>query len=176
MKKNLVKLLSALFILSGFASCTTVVTDCWTEYDYWGYPYTVCTDYYYASKEAIAELDMAAGVAETEAQKLEIAGLKFAEKYNLSADQGYKIAKNIADFTALEDRSNEDLADFAEKLYGVNPSEVVSAVGQAQVGMNAELESLIEKAAGNFNTDSATMKTIIKDLHGEALSSNGIEL
>lgn len=178
MKRKFTTLGAAFVMMLGLVSCHGGGSDvyCWTEYDIYGYPYTVCDDYYYASEDSIRELDMAARVAESEAQKLEIAGLRFAEKYNLSADQGYKIAKNIADFTALEDRSNEDMADFAEKLYGVNPSEVVSAVGQAQVGMNGELENLIEKAAYNFNTDTVTMKTIINDLHGKALSDNGIEL
>ena len=177
--KKLVKTAALLGVLGSFAAChggSNTDYYCYTEYDYYGNPYTVCEEYYFASESAVRELDMAARVADTQEQKLEIAGLRFAEKYNLAADQGYKIAKNIADFTALQDRSNSDLADFAEKLYGVNPSEVISAVGQAQVGMNGELESVIEKAAGNFNTDTTTMKEIIKDLHGKALSDNGIDL
>ena len=176
--KHSIKLLAALFVLGGFASCTVTTTDtyCWTEYDYYGYPYTVCEDYYYASKDSIAELDIAAKEADTEAQKIQIAGLKFADKYNIDAAQGEKIAQSIADFTTLADREEADITDIAEKLYGVNPSEIISAVSQAQVGVNDELDAVLDKAAANFNTDVETMKDIVKDLHGAALSDNGINL
>jgi hypothetical protein len=85
-----------------------------------------------------------------------------------------KVARNIQDLSALQDRSEEDLADFAQKLYGVNPNDVISAVGKAQVGDNAELETLIDSI--EFNTSSANKKALIKELHGNALKANGINL
>ena len=176
--KNLTKLAMSVLMLAGFASCHVYTTDtyCWTEYDYWGYPYTVCEDYYYASQEAVAELDIASKEAETEAQKIQIAGLKFADKFDIEPAQGEKIAQAVADFTTLADREEGDIAQIAEKLYGINPERMISAVSQAQVGVNDELESVLSDAAANFNTDVATMKDIANTLHGEAFKANGINL
>ena len=119
---------------------------------------------------------MVAQVADQEAFALEKTASIYAEKFSLSTDKAMQIAKNIKDLNALEDRSAADLADFAQKLYGVNPSEVVDAVANAQVGNNAELDAVISTAAENFNTDTETMKAIVKELHGQALEANGIEL
>ena len=94
----------------------------------------------------------------------------------LSTDAAAKVAKNVSDFSALADRSEADIADFATKLYGVNPSEIILAVGEAQVGNNAELDSVIEKASSNLGASSESMKAIVKELHGKALEANGIEL
>ncbi len=38
------------------------------------------------------------------------------------------------------------------------------------------MESVISKAAKNFNTNEETMKAIVKELHGKALEANGIQL
>jgi hypothetical protein len=188
MKSMLTKLLATIAIVGGLTSCTTTTTvggsyyDCYWEYEYdyyygvW-YEYEVCGWYYYNQDGAKEfELDLVADVADTEAFALQKTADLYAEKFALSNDQALKIAKNIKDFEALEDRSNDDLADFAQKLYGVNPSEVIDAVSAAQVGNNADLESVIEKAAKNFNTSNDTMKAIVKELHGHALQSNGIDL
>ena len=181
------KLIASLMLLGSFTSCTIVFWEpyqpswyynCYPVYDYWGYYlYDECYWEYYNEDGSLAkELDMVSEVADKEQVVLEKTASKFAEKYNLSADQGMKIAKNIADYKALQDRSESDIADFAQKLYGVNPSEVISAVSSAQVGNNAELEAVIKKAAENFNTSEANMKGIVKDLHGKALEENGISL
>jgi hypothetical protein len=68
------------------------------------------------------------------------------------------------------------LADFARRLYGVDPSEIVAAVGSAQAGNSAKLNSLVEEAASNFGTTTTTMKEIVKTLHGKALAEQGISL
>ena len=188
MKTGLMKLLAALMLLGSFASCTVVTTttyyepqwwyNCYPVYDYWGYYlYDECYWEYYNEDGGVAkELDLVAEVADKEQLILEKTGEQYATKFNLSTDQGMKIAKNISDFTALQDRSASDIADFAQKLYGVNPSDVVSAVSSAQVGENAELEAVIEKAAESFNTSADNMKAIVKELHGKALEENGIKL
>ena len=119
---------------------------------------------------------MVSDVAVKESVALNKTAEIYAEKFSLSNDKALQIAKNIKDINALEDRSAADLADFAQKLYGVNPSEVVDAVSAAQVGNNAALDSVISEAAANFNTDQETMKEIVKELHGQALQYNGIEL
>lgn len=185
------KALSVLFIALGlmsFTSCETTVStgyyqpqwwyNCYPVYDYWGYyMYDECYWEYYNQDGSLAqELDISGEVADREALVLSKTADVYAEKFSLSADQAMKIAKNVKDFDALQDRSEADIADFAQKLYGVNPSEIASAVANAQVGNNAEMESVISAAAKNFNTNEETMKAIVKELHGKALESNGIQL
>jgi hypothetical protein len=151
--------------------------NCYATYDSWGYYlYDECYWEYYnvAGDKVKSELDIVAEVSDIESLKLERMANHYAEKFSLSADESMKVSKNVKDITALEDRSESDLADFAQKLYGVNPTDVVSAVGKAQVGQNTELEALIESI--DFKTSSANKKALIKELHGNALEANGIEL
>lgn len=183
MRNSLLKLIALLAVLGAFASCTVSTGpawhyNCYPVYDYYGYYlYDDCYYEYYSNEgKLVQELDLASFTGDVEAKKLERTASIFAEKYNLNAEQGMKLAKNIADLNALSDRTESDLADFAEKVYGVNPTEAVSAISNAQVGQNAELESLIEKASASFGTDAANMKNIIKDIHAEALKANGINL
>ncbi len=101
--------------------------------------YDECYWEYYNQDGSLAqELDISGEVADREALVLSKTLNVYAEKFSLSADQAMKIAKNVKDFGALQDRSEADIADFAQKLYGVNPSEIVSAVANAQVGNNAK--------------------------------------
>lgn len=185
MKTLATKLTVILTMAISLISCDSTVTvgtgsyyDCIDYYDYWGYyTHTDCGYYYYSqdgSKEF--ELDMVSQVADQENFALEKTASIYAEKFSLSTDKAMKIAKNIKDLNTLQDRSASDLADFAQKLYGVNPSEVVDAVSAAQVGNNSELDAVIDSAAQNFNTDTETMKEIVKELHGQALQASGIEL
>lgn len=187
MSTKFIKILTALMVMGTFASCNVVTTttvyqpqwwyNCYPVYDYWGYyQYDNCYWEYYSDNGSVAkELDMVGEVADKEQLILEKTAQHYAEKFNLSVEQGMKIAKNASDFSALEDRSASDISDFAQKLYGVNPSEIISAVSSAQVGENAELEKVVEKAALNFNTSKDNMKAIVRELHGKALDENGIE-
>lgn len=183
MKTKLAALLSTLMVAGMFASCNVQVTartyyDCYPVYDYWGYyMYDDCGWYYYNDKgELNSELDIAEFTGDVEELKMaKLAGL-YAEKFSLSTDKASQMAKNVIHFEALSDRSESDIADFAQKLYGVNPTSIAKAVAQAQVGNNSALDSVLEEAAQNFNTDTATMKSIVNELHGNALKANGIQL
>lgn len=185
------KLMSALLItlgLLGLASCDSGGGsghhepswhyNCYPVYDYYGYYlYDDCYwEYYNQDGTVTQELDLSGEVADREALILSKTAEVYAEKFSLSQDKAMKIAKNVKDFAALQDRTESDIADFAQKLYGVNPSEIASAVANAQVGNNSEMEAVIEQAAQNFNTSKDTMKAIVKELHGKALEANGIEL
>ncbi|MBG59220.1 MAG: hypothetical protein CMJ16_02055 [Peredibacter sp.] len=187
MTKSLSVLFSALMLM-GLVSCNGSGTvsyyepqwyyNCYPVYDYWGYyMYDDCYWEYYNEDGSLAqELDMSEKLADREAHVLAKTAEVYAEKFTLSNDQAMKIAKNVKDFAALQDRSSEDVADFAEKLYGVNPNKVASAVAGAMVGNNAELNEVISQAAQNFQTSEQTMKAIVNELHGKALEENGIDL
>lgn len=186
MTSKLTKFLALIALIGAFSSCRVVyepyrptsVYECTPVYDAWGYyMYDECGWYYYnVDGPATKELDMIGEVADKEELILNKTAVRFTEKYNLSSEQGLKIAKNIRDYKALQDRSAVDIADFAKRLYGVNPSQIFSALSAAQIGNNNELESVIEKASENFNTSKANMKSIVKDLHGRVLADHGIEL
>jgi len=187
MKAAMVKLLVLLGILSGMVGCNTSTTvtyyepqwnyNCYPVYDYWGYyMYDDCYWEYYNNDGTLLEKDLVSNVADQEAILLEKLTNVYAEKFALSTDAAAKVAKNVSDFSALTDRSEADIADFATKLYGVNPSEVILAVGEAQIGNNVELDSVIDKASTNLGTTTESMKAIVKELHGKALEANGIEL
>lgn len=186
MKKLMLSLLSLSFLVScETTTCTdncTVYTPtpyytCDWIYDTWSNNYTyACFWVYYSADGVTQELDMVADIADKESLVIEKSAQVYAEKFSLSTEQATKIAKNVYHLNALEERTAADLADFAQKLYGVNPAELISAISSAQVGNNEMMDTLIEKAANEFATSKANMKAIIKDLHHSALEQSGIKL
>ncbi len=142
-------------------------------YDYYGY--YVC-DYYYYNADGTTDTsrDIVTDVANSDEARISNAAQHYAQKFNLSDEQGLKLARTIVDYQALQSRSDQDLADFAQRLYGVNPAEIVSAVSSAQAGDSTKLNGLVTEAAKNFNTTPETMKEIVKNLHGKALEEQGV--
>lgn len=120
--------------------------------------------------------DIMGEVAAKEQAKLKSASEFYTNKFNLSNEQSLKLAKTIYDYKALGERNAQDLADFSQTLYGLNPEEIITSVSAAQVGDHSKLDATIKKAAKNFNTTTQNMREIVKTLHGRALQENGIEL
>lgn len=120
--------------------------------------------------------DIMGDVAGVENSRLAKASAYYTNKFNLSDEQGSKLAKTIQDFKSLKKRDANDLAEFSQKLYGLNPEEIITSVSAAQVGEYGELDSLIDKAAKNFETTPQNMREIIKTIHKSALKENGIDL
>lgn len=192
------KILGSLLSLFMLASCNTTTCDpntqdctvynptpyytcsyTWVNDPYSGqssYQYVCYWVYYSQDGSSTRELDMVADIADQEQIVISKSAEIYAEKYSLSLEQGRKIAKQVYDLNALKERSAQDLADFAQKLYGVNPTDLVQAISDAQVGSNAALEKLISEASVNFQTSAENMKVIIKDLHKKALEASGINL
>jgi len=187
MKKLFLSMLTLAALSMSLVSCTTTTSvtyypdwyyNCYPVYDYWGYYlYDDCYWEYYNEGSLVSqELDISASVADAETLELNKMAAHYGEKFGLSVEDATKIAKNVKDFTALEERSAEDLADFSQKMYGLNPSDVVSAVGKAQVGQNSELEALIQAKANDFKISVEDAKGLLQELHGSALEANGINL
>ena len=142
-------------------------------YDYYGYYY--CDSYYYnGDGTQDTSRDMITDIAQAEEQMLQNQAKHFSTKFSLSEEQGLKLAKSINDFNAIQERSEQDVADFAQRLYGVSPSKIVAAAGKAQAGNAAEMNELVAEAAKNFNTTSENMKSIVQSLHGKLLEQQGI--
>lgn len=184
MKTMIAKLLVLLSLAATLVGChqtsyePTYHYNCYPVYDTWTgyYLYDDCYWEYYnvAGEITNSELDMGEVVGMTEQKMIERAGSYYSEKFSLSVDEGIKVATNARDLSTLGDRSESDIADFAQSLYGVNPMDVVSAVGKAQVGLGSDLDALIDNI--DFNTSSENKKALIMELHGNALQANGIDL
>lgn len=165
-------LLSALLVstLGQAGGCliyTPPRTDCW-EY---GEPPSWRCETWTLSDDGSEYVtrDMITDAAQAEEAALEAQAHHYAEQFALSQEQGMKIARTLRDFEAVKSRTDRDVADFAQRLYGVNPHQVVKAIGRAQAGDVSELDRVVAQAAGNFKTSRANMKKIIKSLHGEAM-------
>lgn len=187
MKKLMMTLMSMIMVVScETTTCTencnvytpTPYYTCDYVWDTWTGNYTYACFWVYYSEDGsyVQELDMVADAADVQALAIEKSAQAYAQKYSLSLSQGLKIAKNVAHVNSLKDRSVADLADFAQKLYGVNPTDLISALSSAQVGNNTEMDNLIKNSAVEFNTSKENMKFIIKDLHKSALEASGIKL
>lgn len=131
---------------------------------------------YFCYSEGNVQLskDVTTSIALQEQAKLDVSARHFASLFDLSADQGMKIAKTVHDYNALQTRSDQDAADFARRLYGIEPSRIVKAVSQAQMGDSSQLDSVVADAAKNFNTTQANMRKIVKALHGRMIQEQGL--
>lgn len=177
------KLMTYLFILTTFISCVDPnpmpgpQEKCTWVYNFttkeW---YQECNLYYYSQNGDSFEMDIAADVADKQQAVITSLAQIYQDKFTLSQESAHKMAKVIFDYNALSERTEDDMADFAQNLYGINPAEIISAVSEAQVGNNIQLEKLIEQASINLGTTTNTTKEIINELHGKILEENGINL
>ncbi len=120
--------------------------------------------------------DILGSIAEDEESRLAEDAARIAERFALSEEQGLRIARITSDYQNLQNRSDRDLADFSQRLYGVDPREIADAVAQAQLGNRQEMNNLVDRAALHFGTDPETMKGIARELHGRALQDMGVDL
>ncbi len=120
--------------------------------------------------------DVVTNVAVAEEKALQSAGSYYASKFGLADDQGLKIARTLNDFATLQSRSEQDVADFTQRLYGVNFSTLKPALDAAAVGNATPLEGVINQAAQNFGTSPESMRGVIKSLHSKLLDDAGISL
>jgi hypothetical protein len=120
--------------------------------------------------------DIVTDIATSDEETISKNGTDFARKFSLSESQGIKVIRTLHDFAALQSRSDQDLADFAKRLYGVDPARILSASQNAQLGDPTELDAVVSEAARGFDTTPENMKAIVKTLHGRMLEQNGIEL
>lgn len=144
-------------------------------YDYWGY-YVCEYNYYNGDGSTDQGKDIVASASNAEEAALFSAARHYATKFSLSDEQGMKVARTLRDFSAVQERSEQDIADFAQRLYGVDPTRIASAVAKAQAGNHAELNAVVGEAAQRFETTTENMKEMIKTLHGKALTDQGIQL
>ncbi|MDA8792769.1 hypothetical protein N9N67_05955 [Bacteriovoracaceae bacterium] len=192
MKAKLLGLAMLIAMSLGSVSCVSSGTgyyepqwwyNCYPVYDYWGYYlYDDCYwEYYNTDGAKIAgheSRDVLSDEYTKETRLLTNLSNFYATEFNLSTTSATKLAKAFNDYKKLENRSIEDLADFAETLYGTNPVALTKAVAKAQGkdGDYSALEAELSKAAESFGTDPANMKEIVKHFYGKALEESNINL
>lgn len=120
--------------------------------------------------------DVITNVAEAEKKGLENTAKYYANKFGITQSQGLKLARTLNDFATLQSRTEQDIADFTKRLYGVNFSNIKNAVEKASEGDQTALQGVISEAASNFNITPESMKTMVKSLHSNLLKNAGIEL
>ena len=120
----------------------------------------------------VESTDMIGDVAAEEQGAIEGAGQMFAEKYSLSAETGRHVAQVLHDAATLgkdRARTEEDIADFTQRLYGIDYNKVKSAVEVAQKGDMSKLNSVIDQVAINWSASPETTKEILKSWYGKQL-------
>lgn len=139
--------------------------------------YDVYYGYYCAGEhgEAVLTRDVTTSVAEAEQAQVEVTARHYSRQFHLASEQGMKIAKTIRDYNALSTRSEQDVAEISRRLYGLDPSRVISAVRDAQLGQSEHLNEVVSDAAKNFGTTPENMREIVKTLHGTILREQGIQ-
>lgn len=151
--------------------------DCYWVYDIgygeWNYH---CDWVYYNSQGEREEIDIASDIADKNEATQILMAQNYQNNFSLSQESALKMAKVVFDYNKLSERTEQDIADFAQRLYGVNPNEIIEAISNAQVGQYQKLNEVIEKASNHLNTNTYKTKKIIRYLHGQALEENGIQL
>lgn len=133
-----------------------------------------CPQYDLSSDDPALSRDITTSMAMSEEDRIRHNGEELAARFSLSLDKGTQLARTLNDAGKLQIRSEEDVADFAQRLYGLNPNQVLSAGHKAIAGDNSELNALVTQAARNFDTSPQNMRRIIMTLHGDLLHAAGI--
>lgn len=159
--------------------------DTWYYYDSYGYSKTY-TGWAWESSNGILYddygdalnntdgqgRDFSADVALQEKNVVKSAAEVLAAKYGLSTEVSMKAALALKDYATLgkdRARTEADIADFTQRLYGVDMNKVKNALAEAQKGDIGAMEGLVDEAATNWATTPETMKEILKSWYGSQL-------
>ncbi len=116
--------------------------------------------------------DFEADVAKAEKNVVQKAAQHFQAKYELSAETSMKVARVLHDWAKVgkdRARTEKDIADFTQRLYGIDLNKVRNALSEVQKGEREALENLVDETATNWGTTPETMKEILKTWYGSQL-------
>jgi hypothetical protein len=171
----------------------------WNYYDSYGYYQTyygwgwlsptgiLYDDYGYALNNDAEEdgRDLIGDVASLEKQVVTNAGKRLAERFSsmstpLSEAAGIKIAQTLNDWATLSKkqkraRTDQDIADFSNRLYGVSLDKAKAALDTAKTGDLKGLESVNTDVATYWGTSPETSKAILKGWYEKQLSDVGVK-
>ena len=117
--------------------------------------------------------DLIANAEEIERQVVTKVGKSFAEKHALSEDTGIQIASTLNDWATLSkkrSRTDQDVADFSKRLYGISVNQAKAAFDQAKKGNMDGIEAANADVADHWGTKPETAKAILSDWFKDEIS------
>ncbi|MBI3543644.1 MAG: hypothetical protein HY075_10265 [Deltaproteobacteria bacterium] len=124
--------------------------------------------------------DVISDVAKQEKAVVTKVGKDFAAKYALSEETGVQIAKTLNDWATLSKRlkrarTDQDVADFSKRLYGVGVDKAQGALDSAKKGDFSGIESVNKEVATYWGTSPETSKAILKSWYKNELNELGVK-
>jgi hypothetical protein len=124
--------------------------------------------------------DMIGDVAAAEQAVVSKAGKDFAAKYALSEDAGVSIARTLNDWATLSKkekraRTEQDVADFSKRLYGVSVDKAQAALDAAKKGDQSGVLQINTDVATYWGTSPETSKAILKTWYKDQLAEAGVK-
>jgi hypothetical protein len=124
--------------------------------------------------------DLVADVADAETKVVETVGKSFAEKYALSEATGMQVAKTLNDYATMSHkmkraRTEKDINDFGQRLFGVSPDKAKVAIDQARKGDPDTLLGMNDEVASFWGTSPETSKVILKTWYKNQLSELNVK-
>lgn len=119
--------------------------------------------------------DLIGNAAEIETQVVKQVGKNFAAKFELAEDKGVRIASTLNEWATLSSkqkraRTDQDLADFSKRLYGITLDQAKVAIDQAKKGDLAGIEEANGDVATYWGTNPETARVILKGWYKDQLS------
>lgn len=117
--------------------------------------------------------DLIGTAAEVEKQVVTQVGKNFAKEHALSEDTGIKIASTLNDWATLSKkraRTDQDVADFSKRLYGISVNQAKTAFDQAKQGNMEGLEAANVDVADHWGTKPETAKVILQEWFKDQIS------
>lgn len=105
-------------------------------------------------------------VAKAEKNVVTAAGKNFAARYALSEAKGIEIASALNDWAKIGKdriRSEQDLSNFTQRLFGVQYGQVKDALSEAQKGNQELMNKTISEAAKSWGTNEEGLKVVLKN-------------
>jgi hypothetical protein len=109
--------------------------------------------------------DLLGEAADLEAQAIEGAGASLASRFALASDRAVEIARTLNDWAVLgksRARTQQDVADYAQKIYGVSATAAQAALASAEsTGDKTALNALNQQVAAYWGTNPETSQAIL---------------
>jgi hypothetical protein len=110
-------------------------------------------------------IDVITNAAEAGDRTLKTASEKFASEYGLSTSSALEVARTLNQWATLgksRSRTEADIADFSEKLFGIKPDRIADAIQASQDNHTLKpLLDLNDEVAAHWGTTPETSKMIL---------------
>ena len=116
--------------------------------------------------------DLMGDVAATEKAQVVSAGKSLSSRYALAEVSGIKIAETLNDWATLgkkHGRTQRDIADFSERLFGVTAAQVTPALQLARSGDLSGMQAVNNDVATTWNTTPEISKSILTSWYADQI-------